>query len=270
MFGKILLDVFLIILYGIGILIAFGFLNELFIRLFTKVLGPSSYKVQIVTGAIGTPVHEAGHALFCLIFAHKITAIKLYDPSPENGVMGYVRHSYNEKNFYQVIGNFFIGIGPLVLGSLVLLGLFALMVNDSFQNIAFIISLRAAGKASFLSLFMVLGDVFVEVFSVANLGNVLWWLFMIIACPIALHMNLSASDIKGGWQGLLFTVGLLAVVSIIVGAVSFTALESFTHAMFIYALYQIAFASFAVIAFFVMLVIALGVRLFKKKVLKKA
>ena len=36
-------------------------------------------------GWLGTIIHELGHALFCLIFRHKITEMKLFDPGPETG-----------------------------------------------------------------------------------------------------------------------------------------------------------------------------------------
>lgn len=68
---------------------------------------------------LGTFVHECGHALFCIIFRHKIDEIKFFDPSGEES-LGHVNHSYNRKSFYQTSGNFFIGIGPIILGALTL------------------------------------------------------------------------------------------------------------------------------------------------------
>ena len=45
-------------------------------------------------GWLGTIIHELGHALFCIIFRHKITEMKLFDPDPETGTLGYVQHTY--------------------------------------------------------------------------------------------------------------------------------------------------------------------------------
>lgn len=83
-----------------------------------KVMGAKVY--LYVFGWLGTAIHELGHALFAIIFRHKITAINLFSFKAKDGKLGYVNHSYNRRSHYQRIGNFFIGIGPILLGSLLL------------------------------------------------------------------------------------------------------------------------------------------------------
>lgn len=51
----------------------------------------------LLTGLIGIPIHELGHAYFCLIFGHKIKNIKLFSFSSFEYSLGYVNHSYNPK-----------------------------------------------------------------------------------------------------------------------------------------------------------------------------
>jgi len=83
---------------------------------------------------LGTTIHEAGHALFAVIFRHKINKIKFFSPDPSTGTLGYVDHSYNKKSLYQQIGNFFIGIGPIIMCCLMLYALsyllFRIKLND--------------------------------------------------------------------------------------------------------------------------------------------
>ena len=72
------------------------------------------------TGWLGTPVHEMGHAIFCIPFGHTITEMKLFTPKSDDGSLGYVNHSYNPRNPWHQIGNFFIAFGPIILGSFII------------------------------------------------------------------------------------------------------------------------------------------------------
>lgn len=116
-----------------GIFFFFGLILYLLAR-FTRVTFVKSigYKFDIfVTGWLGTPVHELGHALLCIPFGHQITELKLYTPSSDDGTLGYVKHSYNTKNIWHQIGNFFIGMGPILLGSFVLFLLIKYLLPDN-------------------------------------------------------------------------------------------------------------------------------------------
>ena len=64
----------------------------------------------ILTGCIGTILHELSHLIMCLIFRHKVKQVKLFRPiqSKKDGVLGYVNHSFNPSSTYQKVGNFFI------------------------------------------------------------------------------------------------------------------------------------------------------------------
>jgi hypothetical protein len=85
------------------------------------------YQAILLTGWIGTPIHELSHAFFCVIFGHKIEKISLFSPEPETGVLGYVFHSYNPESLFQRVGCLFIGFAPLA-GN----GLLAYFLWDEF------------------------------------------------------------------------------------------------------------------------------------------
>lgn len=79
-------------------------------------------------GFIGVPVHEFSHAFFCKLFGHDVSAVKWFDPKARNGSHGSVTHHYNSWNLYHRLGHFFIGLGPTILGPLLLAIAFYLLV----------------------------------------------------------------------------------------------------------------------------------------------
>ena len=77
------------------------------------------WKSVLWTGWLGTPIHELSHAAMCILFRHKIVEIALFEPDKEAGRLGYVRHSSHRNDFYAQLGNVFIGLAPLMGGSIV-------------------------------------------------------------------------------------------------------------------------------------------------------
>ncbi|MFP4665035.1 MAG: hypothetical protein ACLFM1_11470 [Bacteroidales bacterium] len=110
----------LLVLPGPLILLAFfsHHISRQVERYSVRLMGVRGYLIAF--GWLGTAMHEIGHAIFCLLFGHRITGMKLFSPDKHAGSMGYVHHSFNPKNLYHQIGNFFIGIGPIILGSVLL------------------------------------------------------------------------------------------------------------------------------------------------------
>jgi len=76
--------------------------------------------------APGTAIHELSHAIFCLVFFHKIKSITLFQMGKDN-LLGCVVHTYNPRNPWHQVGNFFIATGPIWLGCAALYGLLLLM-----------------------------------------------------------------------------------------------------------------------------------------------
>ena len=103
--------------YPIGIFIICGLIVALCEKLVLYFCGRGGRGFILATSVIGTPVHEMGHALMCLIFGHRITEMRLWSPRSD-GTLGYVEHAYNKKNPYMVLGNLFIGTGPILSGLL--------------------------------------------------------------------------------------------------------------------------------------------------------
>lgn len=215
------LQVSLLFFGGIFIVGLLLFLLARFTRnIFAKTFG---YRAEIfITAWIGTPVHEIGHAVFCLLFGHRIRKITLFNPNAKDGSLGSVEHSYNPRNFYQRAGNFFIGAGPLIFGSLVImtLGYFLLPATDGFSTV-----FTGNSPVDFSDpqqIHWFLQEIAIRafdqvkiVFTLANAGDWKFWLFLYLSLAISAHMELSPPDLKQMWSGLWIIILLIFVINLI-------------------------------------------------------
>jgi len=205
----------------LGVFFVFGLLLFLLARFtrntFVKSIG---YKFDVyVTGWIGTPVHELGHAIFCIPFGHRIVEMKLFSPNSGDGSLGYVNHSYNPRNVWHNIGNFFISFGPILFGSFVLYLLIKYLVPDN-QGLLALVSSQKANLSSwiglkqfFISLVSTGTNLFFQLFSRANMQSWQFWVFLYLALSISSHMELSPPDLKGVWAGLRAIIILLLIIN---------------------------------------------------------
>ncbi len=229
MFVEIILSFITQVVSTIGAIFLFGFLIALCNRRFYSNFGSKSMFVCYATGFIGTPVHELSHALFCLLFGHKIVKIKLFQINVEDGTLGYVHHTYNPKNIYQRIGNFFIGVAPIIVIS-TLLYLFAYLIMPSTLSDISMLAKSISFNKGAGEFFNMVYQILYTFFSVATTWQ--WWVFVIVGMFFALHMTLSGADIKGALGGLLFVLPCLLIVDVILGLVGGGALSSFDSFMF--------------------------------------
>ena len=161
------------------------------------------YKAYIYITAPGVMVHELSHAIFCLIFGHKIMKIQFF--SPENdGTLGYVTHQYYTKNLYQQVGNFFIGTGPLWGGMFVLWLLSMLLLPESAWRVDLE---NDASKEVFMNV----------IFSAYFWKRWQTWLWLYLFFTVASHITLSPPDLKGAWRGFLYLMLLVVIFELLFG-----------------------------------------------------
>lgn len=261
MIGDILVCFVLQIAFTVGMIILFGFLIALCNRLFYMNFGSYGRTVCYVTGAVGTPLHECAHALFCVIFGHKINEIKLFQINSADGTLGYVNHSYNPKNIYQKIGNFFIGVAPIIVISAVLYLLayllmpeFVAQINSGFQISDFVSNIGNVIENLF--------EVLRSFFSCARTWQ--WWVFITAGIFLALHMNLSKADIQGAAGGIVFLLVAVLAVDVVLALVSGSLLDRFTQGVLGIASYLLCFLSLALTISLIAVVISFMFRAVKK------
>jgi hypothetical protein len=162
------------------------------------------------TGWLGTPIHELSHAFMCRVFQHRIDEIALFEPDRQSGRLGFVRHSFQTGNWFQELGNFFIGIAPLIGGSAVLVALLWLFYPDAVHGA------YAVAKSSEAEPLQQLGEIMTvvvkEIFTGANLATGRFWLFVYFVLCVGGHMAPSPSDYEGASRGVYFLGGGLLIV----------------------------------------------------------
>ena len=261
MIFEILVCFLLQVVFTIGIIVLFGFLIALCNKRFYANFGNYGRAVCYITGFIGTPLHECAHALFCVIFGHKITEIKLFQINSADGTLGYVNHSYNKRNIYQRIGNFFIGIAPIIVISAVLYLLAWLLLPEFVAEIygSFTVNDFVSDIGN---VFMNLLDGLLSFFSCALSWQ--WWIFVIIGMFLALHMTLSKADIKGALSGIVFLLIVVLIVDIILGLISGNLLTVFTHWVMVAASYLLCILVLALIISFIAVLVSFIFRTVKR------
>lgn len=211
---------FIEMLYLTGLILLAGLILGLFERLSNDFMQRSLGKKGIlITAWLGTPIHEIGHAFMCVIFNHKITNIKLLNTRFENGVLGYVEHSYDPNSVYQRVGNIFIGLGPIFSGTASLILSLYLLLPHSFETFKIYLIHGINNDKIDSNLISALlkagGTLLRSIFTVNNLSSINFWIFIIIAICISSHIALSRPDMKGAEDGLIVLFTLIFIINLV-------------------------------------------------------
>lgn len=235
----------------VGMLIVIGLILGLMERKANSyIFAAFGYKGILATAWIGTPVHEIGHAFMCLIFGHKIMDMRLLLIDRADGTLGYVTHSYNRRSVYQTVGNFFIGIAPIFSGiGALFLSLYYLLPN-SFKVFAIYLQEGVMTKSfdvTFVKGFASASLVLIQsIFTLSNLFNPHFWIFLLIAIGISSHMALSGADIKGATHGLVSLYVVLFILTMM-GLYMHVNTYSYIAQVAQYNAYLLAFSALALI-----------------------
>ena len=199
------------LLYFVGVVYLVGFLIYLLNRLFYKLLGGGRF-VCYATGLIGTPIHELSHALMCLFFGHRIVEMRLFRVDGKSGTLGYVTHSYHKSNLYHVLGNYFIGTAPILVGTAFLCLMMRLLLPEAFGSFrAYLEDFADWQQMGYVpEQLLGVGAVFISFLTALASAAGTWhfWVFVALAFCVSIHMNLSSADILGS-LGALPMIGVL-------------------------------------------------------------
>jgi hypothetical protein len=219
--------------------------------------------VVLTTSILGTPIHELGHALMCLLFGHTITDMALWQPSAPGGRLGYVTHAYRPRNLYHVLGNLFIGIGPIFSGLGVLTLAFWLGFPQTFSAYMTTAASMAANGDGFITLFAeglkMLPRMPKELTD--DVGCPLWGrvIALLVMISVSQHISLSPEDIKGALKAIPLYIALLLLLTAICGILGDGAMSAVTSALACFSAYLTALFVIVLVAALIQLLVALPV-----------
>ena len=196
----------------LGVMVVCGLVAWLARKIFMYFVGDSATLVLYASSIVGTPVHELGHALMCIPFAHRITDMKLLlPPSRRSRTLGYVEHSYNRKNPWAVFGDLFISFGPIFSGLgvmiLVLSLCFPAQWNTYLESSRTMIDNGSDVQQITASILVLLSSLF-QSFDRDAARSIVG---LVIILSVSQHITLSLADLKGCFKALLMYTGIVAV-----------------------------------------------------------
>ncbi|MBQ9780567.1 MAG: hypothetical protein IJW00_06445 [Clostridia bacterium] len=237
-----------------------GICDQLFNLLMGRGLGRG---IIVTTSLIGTPVHELGHAVMCLIFAHKIDDVSLWRPFNNDGNLGFVTHRYNPKNLYHQLGNILIGIGPVFSGLCVILLCMVLAFPETLRgylDTAAVMVQNGEGAGALLwEGFGMIPGIFTE----WQDGAIPLWgriIALTVMLCVSLHISLSPADIKGALGGLPVYLALTLIAAVVISLLGDTAMTATVNALTLFS--AAAFALFMPVFICAALWLVLGLAVF--------
>lgn len=188
-------------------------------QILMKLLGPRVIENRLSKGLfytsamLGTPIHEASHALIALMFGHKIHKISWFQMG-KDGRLGYVEHNWNRRSLYQSIGVFFIAIAPLLAGfsAIVLLQHFLTMPTLK----PFVLNVDVANFYTVSAAALHYCGYVIETFIHSALSSRQHALTLLLACLICFHCIPSRGDFNNALKGsaiVLLVIGILWAAS---------------------------------------------------------
>lgn len=172
------------------------------------------------TSFIGTPVHEFGHVLMCLLFGHKVTKVQWFSMKKNSPTLGSVSHSYNPKNPYNLLGLVFIGLGPIFSGLAYILIVLRLCFPEALSG--YISAAKAADLQAPMESFASLGRSILSVFSDDTMPLWARILGFVLIAFVCLHLELSVSDIKSSLKGLPVLAVIVLVITLVLALADMT------------------------------------------------
>ncbi len=260
-----------IVWYTLGAIVICGLCVSLCRRLFVKMMGGGAGRTIVqATSIIGTPVHELGHAAMCLLFGHRIVEMSLWQPRSSDGTLGHVSHTYNRRNPYHILGNLFIGIGPVFSGLAVLTLFLKLCFPGAlatyFANARFMVAAGQGGISLFLEGIKLFPHMVREAATDASVPLWARIIGVLLILSVSLHIELSPADIKGALKAIPIYLVPVLLLTVICGLIGAGAMNAVTGALALFSAMLTSLFVIVLVASVAQLLLAMPVWLIRKLV----
>lgn len=194
-------------LIGVAAGVAYG-LNRLELRVSRQLSHHYGWKSLLVTGWLGTSLHEISHLALCKLFRLRVVDYKLYQPDTRTGTLGYVYFVQDKKGILGAISRFFVGTSPLLFGmALLTFGLYWVGWRPP--------QVELATAQTAWPVFGALSEGFVKgmytLIRGGHLTNLKFWIWSYVCLAVGLHMAPSRADIKNTAWGWCCVILLLSM-----------------------------------------------------------
>ncbi|TQQ84759.1 hypothetical protein EXD82_04980 [Peptacetobacter hominis] len=198
-------------------------------------------KGLLITGIIGVPVHELSHYITCRIFLHKVESVELFRPSAlkNDGVLGRVVHSREKGNIYKMIGDFFIGTAPVIIGSIIIYSLIRLYLGSEAEIFDMIVNIdksinmiESREIVKFILHILTAGiDTMFLILKSPSLKSIQGILILFSVYSISIHLSLSKKDIENSINASFIVALIIIILTVVLGYFGFNFGEIFTKSV---------------------------------------
>lgn len=181
----------------------------------------------LITGIIGVPIHEMSHFLACKLFGHDVEKVELFRPSSSktDGILGRVVHSRNKGNVYKMIGDFFIGTAPVIIGSFIVYILIKFYLGSEFAIFNMIINIEESMKMIenldiikfIIHIIMVGINTLFLIINSPSLFSIKGIILLFAIYSICIHLSLSRADIENSKSAIPVVVLIIVLCTAIFG-----------------------------------------------------
>jgi hypothetical protein len=195
-------------------------LHRLEVNVSRKLSHHYGWRSVLVTGWLGTTVHELSHLLTCKLLGLRVVDYKLFSPDTRSGTLGYVYFVQDGTGIRRALGRILVGASPLLVGlCITTAGLLLTGWTPPLTKVT-----QTVSPGDYRSVFKLLQSISVSSLvglrSLARfeqLKNPWFWLWSYAALCIGMHMSPSRADLKNTTLGIASLVILFASALFIVG-----------------------------------------------------